>query len=286
MAKKLNVSLRKKPFYIDYENELSSKSAMRNFHLHSDYEIFYLIEGERKYYINDEQYLIRGNDLIFIDKNIMHKTEMTEVSSFQRVVINFQDTFLCYENHFLISELFENGPCIISLPACKRKTVSELIIRMQNEYVNDGKDTIPYLRTLLTQLLLECSRLIKREVNMPVIENDNDIIKKEVVANIIKYINNHYANDISLSLLSRHFHLNEQYISRLFKDVTGNNIINYLNAVRVNEAQHLLKESDMKVIDISRNVGYSNNVHFWRVFKNLTGISPSEYREAYVKAKI
>ncbi|MBU5593779.1 AraC family transcriptional regulator [Amphibacillus sp. MSJ-3] len=286
MAKKLNVSFRKKPFYIDYKMGTCSRDSMRNFHLHSDYEIYYLIEGERKYLINDEQYLIRENDLIFIDRNVMHKTETAELPSFQRVVINFQDNFLCCDDHFLLAELFENGPHIISVPACKKKIISELIIRMQNEYIDDRKDAMHYIRTLLTQLLLESNRLLKREVNIPIVENDNDTLKQEVVADIIKYINTHYSNDISLTLLSQKFHLNEQYISRLFKDVTGNNIINYLNAVRINEAQRLLIESDMKVIEISKSVGYSNNVHFWRVFKKLMGISPSEYRTVYEKAKM
>src|SRR5699024_2539019 len=129
MSKSLNVSFRKKTFYIDYKNDDCSKDHMRNFHLHSDYEIFYLIEGER-------QYLVHDNILVFIDKNIIHKTEMTEKLSFQRVVINFQDSFLSYEDHFLLTELFKKGPYIISVPLNRRETVSELINRMQNEYIN------------------------------------------------------------------------------------------------------------------------------------------------------
>lgn len=277
MSKSLNVSFRKKTFYIDYKSDNCSKDRMRNFHLHSDYEIFYLIEGERKYLINGKQYLVKENSLVFIDKNIIHKTEMTEIPKFQRVVINFQDSFLSYEDQFLLTSLFEKGPYIISVPISRRKTVSDLINRMQNEYSDGGKDATIYIRSLLTQLLIESTRLLENEKNVSVVRNDNETNKQEV-AGIIKYINTYYSNDISLSLLSQHFHLNEQYISRLFKEVTGSNIINYLNAVRVNVSQRLLLESDMKIIDISRNVGYSNNVHFWRVFKQQTGISPSEYR--------
>jgi|SRR5690625_499236 len=280
MSKSLNVSFRKKTFYIDYKNDDCSKDHMRNFHLHSDYEIFYLIEGERKYLINGKQYLVQENSLVFIDKNIIHKTEMTEKLSFQRVVINFQDSFLSYEDHFLLTELFKKGPYIISVPLNRRETVSELINRMQNEYINGGKDAIVYIRSLLTQLLIESTRLLKREKSLSIVSSVNETNKREV-AEIIKYINIHYSSNISLSLLSQHFHLNEQYISRLFKEVTGGNIINYLNAVRVNEAQRLLQESDLKIIEVSKNVGYANNVHFWRVFKRLTGISPSEYRTVY-----
>lgn len=282
MSKILNVSFRKKTFYIDYKSDTCSQDRMKNFHLHSDYEIFYLIEGERKYLINGKQYLVKENSLVFIDKNIVHKTEMTEIPKYQRVVINFQDSFLSYEDHSLLSELFKKGPHIISIPLSKREIVSELIRKMQNEYITDGKDAMIYTRSLLTQLLVESTRLLKNDKNMSIVKNGNETNKQEV-AKIIKYINTYYANDISLSLLSQHFHLNEQYISRLFKEVTGSNIINYLNAVRVNESQKLLLESDMKVIEISKNVGYANNVHFWRVFKKITGFSPSEFRTIYTE---
>jgi YesN/AraC family two-component response regulator len=95
---------------------------------------------------------------------------------------------------------------------------------------------------------------------------------------MITFINGEYASDISLGVLSRQFHLNEQYISKLFKKYTVCSFIDYLNAIRINEAKRLLNESNLKVNLIAKKVGYSNNVHFWRVFKKITGVSPNEYR--------
>src|SRR5690625_423712 len=242
---------------------------MKNFHLHDDYEIFYLIEGERIYYINEEEYE---------DKNIIHKTEVTDVDEYQRIVINFRDTLLSNEDQFFLLKLFESGPHVISIPLDKRKIISPLIHKLYQEYIDEKQHSINYIRLLLTQLLIESNRLLQQQQLPEAIESGNNA-KQDEIARIIKYINTYYYDNISLSLLSQHFHLSEQYISRLFRKVTGGTIINYLNAVRVNEAKRLLLETDMKVIEISKTVGYSNNVHLWRVFKNLTGLSPAEYRE-------
>jgi len=274
----LNVSLRKKSFYIDYTNKSSSTDFMKNFHLHDDYEIFYLIEGERIYYINEEEYVVQKNSLVFIDKNIIHKTEVTDVDEYQRIVINFRDTLLSNEDQFFLLKLFESGPHVISIPLDKRKIISTLIHKLYQEYIDEKQHSINYIRLLLTQLLIESNRLLQQQQLPEAIESGNNA-KQDEIARIIKYINTYYYDNISLSLLSQHFHLSEQYISRLFRKVTGGTIINYLNAVRVNEAKRLLLETDMKVIEISKTVGYSNNVHLWRVFKNLTGLSPAEYRE-------
>lgn len=278
MGINLNVSLRKKSFYIDYTNESSSTDFMKNFHLHDDYEIFYLIEGERIYYINEEEYVVQKNSLVFIDKNIIHKTEVTDVDEYQRIVINFRDTLLSNEDQFFLLKLFESGPHVISIPFDKRKIISTLIHKLYEEYIDKKQHSINYIRLLLTQLLIESNRLLQQQQIPEAIESGNNA-KQDEIAKIIKYINTYYYDNISLSLLSQHFHLSEQYISRLFRKVTGGTIINYLNAVRVNEAKRLLLETDMKVIEVSKTVGYSNNVHLWRVFKNLTGLSPAEYRE-------
>jgi len=80
MVNKLNVSLRKESFYIDYDNESNPRNTMKHYHLHDDYEVFYLIEGERVYFINGKKFEVKENNLVFIDKNVIHKTKVNHIS--------------------------------------------------------------------------------------------------------------------------------------------------------------------------------------------------------------
>src|SRR5690625_2644551 len=279
MVDKLNVSLRKKSFYINYDSNSSPLNTMKNYHLHDDYEIFYLLEGERIYLINRKKYVVKANNLVFIDKNIIHKTKVTDVPNTKRVVINFQDSFLTGNEDMLLNQLFDRGPHIIRIPANKVEIIQTLIKKLLSEYNSNADNTDAYIQTLLIQLLIESTRLLNTQENDFAAEVYDDYFVKHEIAEIIRYIRSHYNQDISLSLLSNRFNLSEQYISRLFRKVTGVTLINYLNAVRINQAKRLLLETSLKVTDVSKRVGYSNNVHLWRVFKRFTGHSPNEYRE-------
>ena len=99
------------------------------------------------------------------------------------------------------------------------------------------------------------------------------------------YLNSNYKNEISLKLLSQKFFISESYLSRSFKNVTGFNIITYLNAVRIKEAQIMLIESDTHITEIAYTVGYDSITHFERVFKSIVCISPSNYRRLNKKTK-
>lgn len=264
---------------MNYDNRSNPLNEMKHYHLHDDYEIFYLLEGERIYLINGKRYSVGANNIVFIDKNIIHKTNVTEISNTKRIVINFHDSFLSRKEENLLNNLFNEGYQIMKIPPEKTKNIQTLIQRLHDEYYSENDYVETYLRTLLIQLLIECNRIrnqkgIKKQNGHEI----NSYIKQEV-ADIIKYINNNYNKNISLSHLSYHFNLNEQYISRIFRQFTGVTFISYLNAVRINQAKRLLLETNMKIQDVSKRVGYSNNVHLWRVFKKITGYSPNTYRE-------
>ncbi|HLQ97358.1 MAG TPA: helix-turn-helix domain-containing protein [Candidatus Dormibacteraeota bacterium] len=280
MVNKLNVSLRKESFYINYDNESNPRNTMKHYHLHDDYEVFYLIEGERVYFINGKKFEVKENDLVFIDKNVIHKTKVNHIFGSKRVVMNFCDTLLSDDERFLLNYLFHTGPYVISIPASKRKMIETLVRNLLQEYTTAEEGANIYIRSLLIQFLVESSRLLKYQTK-PFEKTTHDNHHKQDIAEIIKYINAYFSHKISLTHLSQAFNMSEHYISRLFRKVTGGGLINYLNAVRVNEAKKLLLETDMNIANISIKVGYGNNVHLWRVFKQLTGFSPNSYRETY-----
>ncbi|GLX67770.1 helix-turn-helix domain-containing protein [Paenibacillus glycanilyticus] len=101
----------------------------------------------------------------------------------------------------------------------------------------------------------------------------------EAVERACEYIAQRYAEDLMLQDIADHVHLSRTYISELFKKETGMNYNEYLMQVRMEKAKELLKRQTLKVADAAALVGYSNTSYFIKLFKNYTGLSPSEYME-------
>ena len=97
----------------------------------------------------------------------------------------------------------------------------------------------------------------------------------------LKFVHQHFAENISLSDAARHSGFNSSYVSRVFKEDTGVNFVRYLNEYRINRAIELMKNDgdDRKMIlnDVASAVGFHNYNHFLSVFRNITGYLPEIY---------
>lgn len=95
----------------------------------------------------------------------------------------------------------------------------------------------------------------------------------------IAFIRENYYKDLNLAVVSNYISLNYSYFSHMFKEYTGQNFVDYLKMVRIEKSRELLRETDQKVFEISEKVGYKNPKQFARVFREIEGVSPKEYRE-------
>jgi two-component system response regulator YesN len=103
--------------------------------------------------------------------------------------------------------------------------------------------------------------------------------KNEVIDKVLLYIQQHFKrNDMSLNLLASEFHLSVSHLSKLFKEQMECNFIDYLMDVRMSKAREQLVETDDMIRTIAEQVGYSNVNSFVRIFKKMTGLTPTEYR--------
>jgi two-component system response regulator YesN len=100
---------------------------------------------------------------------------------------------------------------------------------------------------------------------------------KTLLNKIKTYIENNYYKDVTLDFIAHKFYISKTYFSQLFKKEVGITFINYLTRVRMNHAEQLLKNNNLKVYEIARMVGYSDPLYFGQVFKKYFGVLPSEY---------
>lgn len=103
------------------------------------------------------------------------------------------------------------------------------------------------------------------------------------VAYIKGHIKKYYMEDIVLSRLAEELHLNSNYLSRLFKIETGTNFMRYLLEYRIIVAKELMRDQAASVSDISVKVGYKDPCYFSRVFKSISGKSPSVFQRQIAK---
>lgn len=106
-----------------------------------------------------------------------------------------------------------------------------------------------------------------------------------VVMAVKKYVEKHIESGISLTEAAEAVSVSPSYLSRIFKDETGEKFLDYVNRRRIEIAQNYLLTTGMKINDIYKKVGYMSRNYFYNMFKSISGCSPNEYREKMRKSR-
>jgi two-component system response regulator YesN len=104
-------------------------------------------------------------------------------------------------------------------------------------------------------------------------------LQDDTIAFVMAYIQNYYAEDISLEQVAAKLSMSPSYLSVYIREKTGINYMEHINTYRIRKAKELLEQSDLNVQEIGRRIGYYNATSFIRMFKRFTGITPKEYRK-------
>lgn len=269
------------PFAIEYNKEESSYT-MADKHEHAHYEIYYLISGERFYFIEDQIYHVHQGDLVFISKGFIHRTSEVSSStcSHERIIVYFTEKFL----HPIlpvnkVTELiqcFNHKIKVIHLNTSQQNFIEALLTKLMLEKENKYANAELYQKMLLIELLIFCNRLDFKN-SKSYLQELNPIYN--TVHKIIRYIRNNYHEKLTLSSIAKQFYISPYYLSRMFKQITGLTLIEYINNTRIKAAQKLLLETNNSISEIAAQVGYESHTHFGRMFKKIVGVSPMKYRK-------
>lgn len=264
-----------KSFFIEHIRRTGHYTMSDN-HFHPYYEIYYLLRGERDYFIKDRTHPLKEGGIVFIDKYELHKTTDTGVADHERILLHFDEHWLNSFADPVCFAPFQSRTRRLQLSSGDRRAVEELLFSMLEEEDTKSPGWKTSLQAKLAQLLILAGRKCLAEPE-PSPEQANPLQLK--IYEIVEYINNHYMSAITLGSVAEKHYISPYYLSRKFKEVTGFTYVEYVNTVRIKEAQKLLRESRLKIIEIAEQVGYENIAHFGRVFKELAKVSPLEYRK-------
>lgn len=250
----------------------TSSWSMVKLHSHSFYELYFLIEGERTFFIDNVLYTLKKDSLALIPPFTMHKTEG---GPFTRININLSGSFFEKDELPLIDEL------------CERRIIN-LKDKMQNQFIPMLNKLIQYQKSnnLIDRTLFKIqTKMIVADLYNLGYDNSSNIEKiafekdmPSIIMNIIKYIHNNYHDDITLQDISTKFFISRSYIAKLFKDYTNFTVSEYIMNMRINKAKELLLSTRKNMEEISELVGFSSANYFSLIFKKRVGLSPIKFR--------
>lgn len=257
----------------------SKPSSMAKYHYHDAYEIYYLLAGERTYYIEKQSYELKKGSLLFISKNDIHKTVEKTGPGHERTLIYLKDRYVeeiggAPHLAFLLSPFHANNK-MLELNMQEQSYVENLLFQLEQENADETRlGRAVCTGALLIQLLVFAAR---RMAEQPANKPTGPMHAK--VAEIIAYCNDNFDKPLRLETISSLFYISPYHFIRLFKKMTGFTFTEYINTVRIREAQRLIRETRHKMIQIAGFAGFTNVSHFNRKFKEVTNMSPMEYRK-------
>jgi two-component system, response regulator YesN len=106
-------------------------------------------------------------------------------------------------------------------------------------------------------------------------------VNNHVIDSTIGFIAENYSSPVGLQEAAAYLELSESHLSRLFKEVTGLNFLQYLNAWRINKSVELMKDPKRNIGEIATNCGFPTPGYFAKIFKRFTGLTPTQYRDEH-----
>ena len=97
------------------------------------------------------------------------------------------------------------------------------------------------------------------------------------------YIRENYSQKLTVESIATHVYLSKSYLSRIFKEETGDSLTAYINKIRIEKSMQLLVDKSLSLVDISDIVGFEEQSYFTKVFKSIVGMSPGKFREQKIK---
>ncbi len=147
----------------------------------------------------------------------------------------------------------------------------EKILAFYGEEGTSAKTAEAYLNALLGEILL----------SIPLTDADNTDLS--TTQKILVYCSEHYKENITIGKVAHHCFVSESTVTKIFAAKLGCSFREYINILRISDAKSLLKNTDLKIIEVMLASGYQNQSSFNRVFGSVVGMSPRAYRDKYRK---
>ncbi len=247
-------------------NERVAEEGVSWPHYHSLYEIYFLEEGNCTYIIDNKLYNVQPGDIVIIPDGVIHHTKYDNIKH-SRILINCARGYIPDSLQSIIS----SGNCFYRNPFIVDE-IRKTLEKIENEYNLKDSFSDEIISCCIHSLLY---LLLRNTESCVDIDNSNRIIEQAVA-----YIKENFSSDIKLSSLAKKFSLSPEHFSRLFKKETGLGFSKYLNSLRLQYAEQLLRSSEgQSITQVAESCGFEDSNYFSKKFKEVYGISPKKVQK-------
>ena len=260
-------------------------------HIHNYIEIIYTLSGKYQILLNNKDYCFEAGDMVLINSNEIHNIISLSEGLNRYIVVKFEPEMLYttsqsmfemkYVMPFILNESTHQK--IFQKKEIEKTVIPEIIHGLLQEFTNKKYGYELAIRANIYNLFL----FILRWWNEQHIDlNINQEVNKDLVQRlqlVFDYIENNYQNDITALDMATLCNLSYSYFSRLFTKIMKRSFREYLNYIRILNAEKLLTTSELNITEIAMMVGFSTSSYFIQQFKHYKEISPKQYQMKYRK---
>ncbi len=244
-------------------------------HIHDCCEIFYCLSGGKTFLIGDRLYDVHDQDLFLINQYEAHKITYDPDSDFHRYVFQISPEFLqtvSSKQTDLSLCFYPHKPGFDHRVHLSKETVKWMQDHLEvlSKPVSFGEDIIK--NGTMTSILVGINRLLLEREG-----EDSSISGNNAVKIAIDYINENFADPLTLDMVAKATYLSVNQISRLFSEKCGTTIAKYITSKRITEAKKMLA-SGVGVTETAMRCGFGDYSGFIRTFKKSVGMTPGKYK--------
>lgn len=242
------------------------KRTVLNFpaHIHDDIELVYLKKGRGIAFCDGQKYILTRNSWFLVFPNQVH--HYADFCDAESIVLIIKPSQLLRYNHFFIKGIPNNALC--SFSDGEGRELAYLMETALKEHIRDGySDIIAAYLTALFGKILSFYNIEKGSSSQ-----DN-------VLRILQYCAMHYKDDITVDSVAESLSLSRSSVSHIFSTRISMNFCDYINSLRLRDAEELLMNKNYSITEVAYMSGFSTIRTFNRAFLKKHGVSPSEFRK-------
>lgn len=264
-----------------------SPGGRTQYHTHDYIELAYIVEGEFKQRIMENEIQFRKGELCLIDKNCPHQDFLAGQNSIILFIGLANEMF----DQVMVENIGEEKLLnFLRIALMKQKNIrqflhfkpknpednelEELLLLLLKELEKNDAASKYICKGLVIRILHYISTMYDFSLSNEQRKKMNWLVYEEVTG----YIEEHYAS-ITIKDLVTKFHFNEDYYNRLLKEKLGVTYVDYVQNLRLTNAHRLLRTTGMTVDEVAEQVGYRNKGYFYKIFVEKYGITPAKLRK-------
>lgn len=241
----------------------------------ADYELFIITEGTLYLSYNEEDFTIKSGEYILLPPSNGWRQGFKEAYS------------AFYWMHFSTPAFKQvqvtepTDDTIFTIPQTGRIPKPEKIVVLMKQLQDSVKSNYPAitLDAMTTSIMTELYGQLC--LNEPI--QIKSPFQKQIYSDILDYIQLNLSNNLKVSDVATYFGYNEKYLSHLFSELSGMPLKQMITQRKMEAANFMLTDTNTPIADIAKSLGFPDSHNFSRAYKKFTGLSPSEYRNAFAK---